>query len=284
MNKTNINTSRAFIANIDPTEVLYPCVRPLHNPTPAVSAQTAPVLMSGSLVVASGRENRFNSLGCQGLPQRIAVVATVGDKPFRFSANKLAGFQSRQEELHFRRRRRVHVKSDRSTRAINQYHKLCSLAALGLSNKVAPFLALMKVPSTKHSFQRIWSSSSSCFRKLRQRFSSVPSSAHSVNRRCAVLFEPYSAGSALQGEPVHNIQRIASKLFRSSTLRRPRRLNRRHGFLRSGKWTLTLSHCSSVNRFQLILASRGIPRETILSRTIDFNRAFDNYFQRLILG
>jgi hypothetical protein len=50
-----------------------------------------------------------------------------------------------QGYLHWKRRR--HVKAERSIRAINQHHKLCAFAPLGLVDFGLPFLAGTKVPN-----------------------------------------------------------------------------------------------------------------------------------------
>ena len=60
------------------------------------------------------------------------------------------GSEGLAEELDLRRGRRVQVCSQRSTRAIDQYHPLGSLAAFGLADFGAPFLAGAKLPSMKH--------------------------------------------------------------------------------------------------------------------------------------
>src|SRR5581483_1211510 len=167
--------------------------------------------------------------------------------------------ECRFDELHLRRGSLLQVYSERSTRAIGQYHKLCSLAAFSLPDQWAPLFARMNMPSIKHSSQRTFWRSESWLRKARQRFSSTSLSAHSCRRRWTALLEPYRSGNSLQGAPVQRIQRMPSKHWRSSSGGRP---PLREG-LRLGKCGLMASHCLSVTARQAIgvlldLVSYGI--------------------------
>lgn len=248
-----------LITNDQATEVLNPGVGPLHDPAVLVAPQPAAVLMGGPPVVATSRDDRFDAAIGQTFPDRVAVIPLVAHQTVRTLAGAAspvgAGHTNRvqngREEFRLRRGRRVHVKSERSTLAINQYHKLRSLPALCFAHFEPPFLAEAKVPSTKHSFQRIWSRSCSWARKARQTFSRVPSRAHFCNRRWTVLEGPYRRGNSLQGAPVQRIQRIPSKQGRSSSGGRPPlRSFLRQGFFRSGNCSWTFSHCRSVSFFQ----------------------------------
>src|SRR5205085_11911305 len=129
--------------------------------------------------------------------------------------------ERRFDQLHLRRGSLLQVYSERSTRAIGQYHKLCSLAAFSLPDQRAPFLARMNIPSMKHSSQRTFCWSESWLRKARQRLSSTSLSVHSLRRRWTALLEPYRSGNSLQGAPVHRIQSMPSKHLRSSMGGRP---------------------------------------------------------------
>lgn len=127
------------------------------------------------------RDDQLDASLRQPFPQRVAVVGFVSDYVLGASAwssgTELADadhLKGDLRELDLRRGRRVQVNSERSTPAINQYHKFRSLPSLGLSDFKAPFFALKKVPSMKHSFQRMCWRSLSWLRKARQRFSSVP--------------------------------------------------------------------------------------------------------------
>jgi len=255
MNQTRINHLRAFVPDNQSPGILEPRICPLDNPSPAVSPQTAAVLMRRPFVVPAGGNNRLNAGGNQLFSDRIGIVSPVPDKPFGFlsgPANPNA-VQCKRKKLYFRRGRRVHVKSERSTLAINQYHKLRSLPALGFSDFCAPFLADANVPSTKHSSHRICSFSSSWAKNACHSFSSVPSEAHFCKRRWTVLDFPYFSGRALQGAPLQRIHKIPLKHMRSATGFRPARSLFLHGLLRTGRCALILSHCPSDNSLNAMI-------------------------------
>jgi hypothetical protein len=255
MNQSGIDYSGAFPSHDEASVVLQPCVGALDNPATSVSPKLAAVLMRSSPVVFSFWNDRINPSTGQHRPNRVRVVASVGDQALGRSAFDCV--QGRLQQFHFRRRRRVHVKSERSTLAINQYHKLRSFPAFCLAHFEPPFLAEANVPSTKHSSQRTCCCSESWAKKACQTFSKVPSLAHRCNRRCTVLDAPKRSGNSLQGAPVLRIQSTPSKHFRSSNSGRPpTRSFLRHGFLRTGRCGLILSHCSSVSPFQAIVFMR----------------------------
>jgi hypothetical protein len=161
---------------------MQPCVRTFNDPSSAVAAKFSTVLMSGSLVVATPRHDRFNTLLSKLFAQRIGIVSAVHDQPVgtlswatRFAPATNRYFVERfLKQLYFRWRRRVHVNSERSTFAIDQNHKLRSLTPFGFTNFRPPFFAGTKVPSAKHSSQRILSLSFNSARNARQRLSKVP--------------------------------------------------------------------------------------------------------------
>lgn len=241
---------RAFITHHQTTIVLKPGIGAFDDPTVLVASQFTTVLMRRYAVVASGWNDGFNTSLHQLLACRVAVVGAVGDQALRLALQLgLVQFlQSRFQQGYFRRGRRVHVNSERSTLAIGQYHELCSLATLGFTDRVAPFLATTNVPSTKHSFQRIMPCSSNWVRKARHKLSKVSSAAHSVSRRCTVLGLPYCSGNSLQGAPVHKIHKIPSKHRRLSARGRPPLAPT--GF--SGRCGSIAVHCFVVNCFQAI--------------------------------
>lgn len=256
MKKTGVNNGRSLIANVQTAEGLNPGVSAFNDPAMSVSAQPSSVLMGCPSVVFSSGNDRLNTSLGQIFSNGVAIVTSVGDQPLRTTsrpprfvgATNFDRFERNVEEFRFRWGRRVHVKSERSTLAINQYHKLRSFPAFCLAHFEPPFFAEANVPSTKHSSQRIISLSSSWAKKARQTFSRVPLLAHFCKRRWMVLEGPYRRGSSLQGEPVQRIQRIPSKQARSSNGGRPPvRSFFRQGRLRSGSSALTFSHCRSVN-------------------------------------
>jgi hypothetical protein len=119
----------------------------------------------------------------------------------------------------------------------------------------------MKVPSMKHSFQRIIPASSNWLRNARHKLSRVSFLAHSHKRRCTVLGLPYRSGSSLHGAPVHKIHRMPSKHWRSLARGRPPlELTGRFG-----KCGSIAAHCCVVSCFH---AMQFAPQpESITSRT-----------------
>ena len=222
---------RAFITHHQATEVLQPRIGSLDHPAPTVPSQLSPVLMRRHPVILALRDDRLDLPLDQQRPRRIAVIAPVGNQSLRLVRSPATSsaplhfdrVERAFEEFDLRRGSRLHAYSERSTLAICQYHKLCPLAAFGLAHTVAPFLAVTNMPSTKHSFQRIFLASLSWSRKARHRFKSRPLSAHWQRRLWTALLEPYRSGSSLQGAPVHKIQRMPSKHWRSVKGGRPPR-------------------------------------------------------------
>ena len=127
----------------------------------------------------------------------------------------------RLKQLHLCRGRRRQVYSERSTRAIGQYHALCSLAFLSRPDQRTPFLAGINMPSMKHASQRPCCRSSNWSSQARHRANNTPDSAHAFNRRWMIVFEPYLAGNSLHGALAHKIQSMPSKHLWSSAGGRP---------------------------------------------------------------
>src|SRR5215204_5977264 len=247
----------ALIARNEAAEVLQPRVRALDNPPPLVTPQFPPVLVRRLPVVPALRDDRLDLALDQQRPRRVAVVAAVGDEPLRLvrPASLLPApplhFDAVErpfKEFDLRRGSRLHEYSERSTLAIRQNHKLRPLAAFGLAHTVAPFFAVTNMPSTKHSFQRILRESLSWSRNARHKFRSAPLSAHAERRRWTADFEPYLGGNSLHGAPVHRIQRMPSKHWRSLNGGRPPHRLR----LRLGSCTSMSFHCLSVTARQAI--------------------------------
>ena len=193
-------------------------------------------------MLTPGGDDRFNPSRSQPGPGRVAVTAPIADQALRLAAVFRETLDGGGQQAHLRRGRRVHVNSERSTRAIGQYHELRSLAALGGPDHGPPFFATTNVPSMKHSSQRILSRSASSVTNARQRLRSVPSRAHWLNRRWTALLAPYRRGSSLHGAPVQSTQSTPSKHCRSANGGRPP-----CGFgLGGGSWPAILAHCPSV--------------------------------------
>lgn len=240
------------MANEQPTTPAQPGEGALDDPTTPVAPQLAAVLMRRSAMVAHGRNDRLDPAPDQPGSQAVAVVGTIRNQPIGVAAGRARvmrtlhrdRLEGRFEELRLVRGSRVQVNSQRSTRAIGQYHPLRSLAALGLADPSAPFFAGAKLASTKHSSQRSFWRSFSSARNARHSASSVPSSSHWRRRRQQVVELPYLPGSARHGAPVHRIHRIPSKHWRSSAGGRPPRGLR----LRRGRCGAIRAHWASLNR------------------------------------
>ncbi len=226
MNQRGKYLFRPFVSHRQSAEVLQLGIASLDDPPALVSPHLSSVLMSGDLVIASGRDDQLDPSFDKHRSHGVAVIPAIADEPLRLAsfADPILTRTSRQrggDQLYFRRGSLYQVYSQRSTCAIGQYHKLCSLAAFSLLDQRAPFFARMNMPSMMHSSQRTFCRSESWFKKARHRLSSVPLSAHCWSRRLTALFEPYRSGSSLQGAPVHKIQSMPSKHKRPSIGGRP---------------------------------------------------------------
>jgi hypothetical protein len=253
MNKSSKDLPRSLVPNYESAKGLQPGVTSLNYPPPLVPSHLSPILMRGHSVVASRWNNRFDPSLHQKRSHTVAVIASVANQTLRLAPFALAGLhfdigKCRFDKLDLRRGSLLQVYSERSTRAIGQYHKLCSLAAFSLPDQRTPFFARMNMPSMKHSSHRTFCWSESWSRKDRQRFRSTSLSAHCLSLRWTALLEPYRSGNSLQGAPVHKVQRIPSKHLRSSSGGRPPLLKR----LRLGKCCFINSHCLSVTARQAI--------------------------------
>ena len=246
MNQGSKYFLRPLISHYESAKRLQPTVASFYYPSPLIPSHLSSILMRRHSVVAASRYDWLYASLHKQRPNTVAVISSVSDQPLRFAAFAIAGLhfdagKRRFDKLHLRRGSLLQVYSERSTRAIGQYHKLCSLAAFSLPDQRTPFLARMNMPSMKHSSQRTFCWSDNWFKKARQRFSSTSLSAHSARRRWTALFEPYLLGNSLHGAPVQRIHRIPSKHLRSSRGGRPPRRER----FRLGKCCLMDSHCLS---------------------------------------
>ena len=256
MNKRLKVLDRTLISHNQSAEVLQPGVGSLNYPSALVPPQPAPVLMGSHFVVLPLGDDWLDLSLHQKRSRRVRVIPSIPYQPLRLMRTPplaspsfhLNTVECSFKEFDFRRGSLLHAYSERSTLAICQYHKLCPLAAFGLTHTVAPFLAATNMPSTKHSFHLIFLSSFNWSRKARHKFKRTPLSAHSLNRRWTADFEPYFPGNSLQGAPAHKIQRMPSKHLRSSSGGRPPFRER----LRLGKCCFMSSHCLSLTARQAI--------------------------------
>lgn len=256
MKKATIRLHQPIIPDGLASEIAQPPNRAFHDPATSITAQLPPILVGGSLVVGPSLTNRLNAATNQQGPGGIAIVSPIGNQPVRplpgsprpvrmYHPDRV---ERRVEEPDFRRGRRVQVCSQWNTRAIDPYHPLCALPALGRPNCGAPFFAGAKLPSTKHSFQRSFWASCNWANKARHSVSSAPLASLSRSRRQHMLGLPYRLGNSLQGAPVHSIQRIPSKQHRASIGGRPPFGER----WAAARWRKIWSHCASVTWRQAI--------------------------------
>jgi hypothetical protein len=178
MNQCRKHGGRPFIPHHQAAEALPPRVRPLDEPPAPIPPQLTPVLMRRPAVVAPCRDDRLAVPLDQQCPRGVAVVSTIRDQPPGPAALGPAPAdapvpQRRLQERYLRGGSLLHVYSEWSSRAIGQYHALCSLAAFRLPDPRAPFFATRHRPSMKHSSQRTFCLSSSWSRKARHRLSKV---------------------------------------------------------------------------------------------------------------
>src|SRR5664280_1339778 len=241
-----------LMTNQKPAELTEPGIGSLDDPSAFVAPHLASVFIPPPLVVLSVGRNQFNSPFLQPFAQRIGVVSSVGDYPFRFLPR--AAFRSRDADFfergfrkrNFCRRGTFQPNSQRKTLTVDQYHPLRSLAALGFTDRIAPFFAGAKLPSRNVSSHFSRPSPSRAPNRARQASSQTSSSCHCFNRRQQVAGEGNSSGRNRHAAPVCRIHRMPSKQARFDAHGRPRL-----SFLRrpSGNNGSINSHCSSVNSF-----------------------------------
>ncbi len=230
------------MSSLYPSEVLQPGKQTLDLPAISITSQRPAILGAGFLAVAFVRCDQLNALLSQFFIQRITIVSSITDQPFGFLLHKPA-FQRLFNQSDFMRRSTFNGYGDRKTSAICHCHELCTLAPLGLSHPTAPFLAITKLPSIKHSVKSSLPRSLTSFTNARNNRSNTPELRHSWKRRWQVWYGGYRSGKSCQRAPVRNIQRMPFRISRSSTLGLPRPSTRLAGLGRSG---LMISHCSSL--------------------------------------
>jgi hypothetical protein len=250
MKKRIIHSNISIPADDQSAVITQPRECPLDFIATFIPPHLAAVMILLLLVVAAIGTNQLNSLSGQSLSQRIAVIALVGNQPTRipFGASTARPWHGNPayrffEQFAFARGRRVQVVSQRNTLAVDHHHPLRSLAAFGLSDAIAPFLAGAKLPSAKASDQSNWPFSSNSARKVRQALSQTSCSSQSRSRLQQVEGLGYCLGRSAHGAPVRNIQRIPSKTLRLSAHGLPPRLD----VLSLGNSGSIFCHCASVS-------------------------------------
>lgn len=156
-------------SNNKPSKISSPRKSPLNFIAAIITPYLASIIIFLPLVIAPVRANQFNTFVSQTFTQSVTVIVPVGNQSPRFFSRSAAGFawhsdivQRFFEEHNFVQGRRVQVASQRNTFAVDHHHPICSLAAFGLSNALAPFFAGAKLPSANALLQ------SNCPRWLRK--------------------------------------------------------------------------------------------------------------------
>ena len=240
--KGEIIVETTIMTNLNSSEILQPGKQALDFPTSFVSSQDTTILGSRFLTVGLMRSDHLNSLFVQTLIERVTIVRSVTNQSFRLFFGKPL-VQGLFHQFHFMRRSTSNGYGERKTSAICHCHELCTFAPLGFSHPVAPFLAMTKLPSMKHSLRSKPPRSLTSFTKVRNTSSKTPFSTHSWNRRWQVWYGGYRLGMSCQGAPVRRIHKIPFRITRSSTLGRPLPSARRGVFESNGS---TTAHCSSL--------------------------------------
>ena len=263
----------AVLADLEASKITEPSKGPLDFPAPPVAPQLATVLVQRLLVVAAIRDNQVDATSPQPPPQRVAVIAPVGNNPLgphpRSSwapTGHLHGSQSRFRQPHLTRRGRGEENSQRYTLAIGQYHSFRPLAALRFADRVAPFLAGKNVASRNVSSQRSRPRSSSAPSSARQARNQTPRSSQRRSRRQHVAGLGYCGGRSRHRAPLRSTQRMPSTQARLSTAGRPRRVLR----LGSGNKFWIAVHCRSVSLMRQGLQHAAVKHKYLVLASIEF--------------
>src|ERR1035438_6192250 len=233
-------------------ELTEPGIGSFHDPAALVAPQFAFIFIAPLLVIGPIRRNQFDASLLQSPTQRVGVVAAIGNHalgllPGAALAPRDADFGERGfGKRNFTRRGTFQPNSQRKTLTVDQYHPLRALAALGFTDRSAPFFAGAKLPSKKVSSHCSRPSSSNPPSSARQASSQTPSSCQRCKRRQQVEGEGNSSGRKCQAAPVCRIHRMPSKQARFGTGGRPRLSRRGLGFGSKGSISC---HCSSLNSF-----------------------------------
>ena len=256
------------MANDESAELTEPGVGTFDDPASFVTPEFSAVLIAPELAVLAVRNDEVDAALGQPLSQRVRVVGAVSDYAFRLLSRTAFGsgdfdFGERGfRKRNFSRRGTFKPNSQRKTATVDQYHPLRALAALGFTDRSAPFFAGAKLPSRNVSSHFSSPSPSSAPSSVRQASSHTSCSSHCLNRRQQVAGDGYLSGKNRHAAPVCNTHRMPSRHARLDAHGRPRLSLRRFGSGSSGPIN---SHCASFNnwnRFLLIQEVHQISRLT----------------------
>ncbi len=257
------------MANGKSAELTEPSVGALDDPSALVASELSAVFVLPFLAVLAVRNDEVDAALLEPFSQRIGVVGTVGDHPFRLRSRPAFGtgdfdFGERGfRKRNFSRRGTFKPNSQRKTATVDQYHPLRPLAALGFTDCRAPFFAGAKLPSRNVSSHFSSPSPSSAPSSVRQASSHTPCSSHSFSRRQQVAGEGYLSGKNLHAAPVCNTHRMPSRQARLDAHGRPRLSLRRFG---SGSRGPISSHCASFNNSNRFLLMQEVQQTTSLTQ------------------
>jgi hypothetical protein len=231
MKESLVNLQRAIVAHDQSAEVAQPSEGAFYRPAPPVSPEGPAVLRRGLAPIFAVRSDQLDAAPGQLPPQRITVVAPVGNQALRLLPGTTGVMppsypdrrERRLDEFDFRWGRSVKVVSQRNTRAVDHHHPLRALAPLGFADSAAPFFAGAKLPSRNASLQfNCWRSFNSP-RNARQISSQTSCSSQSRSRRQQVEGDGNSSGKSCQRAPLRSIHKMPSSTLRSFAGGRPPR-------------------------------------------------------------
>jgi len=211
MEKSLIHFVVMFPSSYETSVISKPSNGAFDFPSAPITSQCSTVLGLGFASPLAMGSHKFNALFLEFFAKTIRVIRFVTYQSLGSFTKILNRFMG---HFHFRRTGRVKGHSQRNTLAVCQYHELRALATLGFSDFEAPFLAATKVPSIKLSPHWIRLFLSKVSINLRQIFSHVPSSAHSLSRLQQVLGLGYLSGKSFHRAPVRRIHKIPSRVSR----------------------------------------------------------------------
>src|ERR1700679_529563 len=227
-----------------PAELPEPCVGAFDDPATLVAPELSAVFVLSFLAVLAVRNDEIDASLLEPFAQRIGVVGPVGDHALRllsrttFGAGDLDFGERGFRKRNFCRRGTFEPNSQRKTATVDQYHPLRPLAALGFTDRGAPFFAGAKLPSRNVS-------------------------SHRSNRRQQVAGEGYLSGRKRHAAPVCNTHSMPSRQARLDAHGRPRLSLRRFG---SGSRGSIISHCASLNNSNRFLLIQEVHQTTGLTQ------------------
>src|SRR5258708_6659156 len=202
------------MTNEQSSELAEPSVGSFDDPAVFVAAQLAAIFIAAVPAVASVRHDQLDAAFLQPLAQWVRVVGAVSDPPFRLLPGPAfgpgdadlceRGFRKRS----FTRRGTFQPNSQWKTLAVDQYHPLRSLAALGFTDRSAPFFAGAKLPSRKLSSHFSRPSSSRAPSNARHASSQTSSATQCLKRPKQLAGDGNLSARIRNAAPVCSTQRI----------------------------------------------------------------------------